>query len=241
MGGISPKRAANCVSRAAPVGVHSSPAVNGNAAQQNGRRRGGNGKNAVGAADVAAADVHGRDDDLLRREPLKQQAHGCDVRKRVHRADLMKVDLVDRPAVGLALCCGQTAIDGEDIVPHTLRDRQGRNARADVRHAGVGMRVFMGMLMVMLVNMTASMCVRQRDVLTLLLRAVHGHGELRAADAALFGAHGRGDNAGDAQRIELLQKCLRLRQQLEQRRREHIARSAHAAVKIQCFHGLAPI
>ena len=155
----------------------------------------------------------------------------------------MKVDLVDRPAVGLALCCGQTAIDGEDIVPHTLRDRQGRNARADVRYAGVGMRVFMGMfmLMVMLVNMTASMCVRQRDVLTLLLRAVHGHGELRAADAALFGAHGRGDNAGDAQRIELLQKCLRLRQQLEQRRREHIARGAHAAVKIQCFHGLAPI
>ena len=95
--------------------------------------------------------------------------------------------------------------------------------------------------MVMLVNMTACMCVRQRDVLTLLLRAVHGHGELRAADAALFGAHGRGDNAGDAQRIELLQKCLRLRQQLEQRRREHIARGAHAAVKIQCFHGLAPI
>ena len=159
----------------------------------------------------------------------------------------MEVDLVDRPAVGLALCCGQTAIDGEDIVPHTLRDRQGRNVRADVRHASVGMRVFMGMLMlvlmlmVMLVNMTACMCVRQRDVLTLLLRAVHGHGELRAADAALFGAHGCGDNAGDAQRIELLQKCLRLRQQLEQRRREHIARSAHAAVKIQCFHGLAPI
>ena len=195
----------------------------------------------MGAADVAAANMHGRDDDLLRREPLKQQAHGRDVRKRVHRADLVEVDLVDRPAVGLALCCGQTAIDGEDIVPHTLRDRQGRNARADVRYAGVGMRVFMGMLMVMLVNMTASMCVRQRDVLTLLLRAVHGHGELRAADAALFGAHGRGDNAGDAQRIELLQKCLRLRQQLEQRRREHIARSAHAAVKIQCFHGLAPI
>ena len=178
-------------------------------------------------------------------EPLKQQAHGRDVRKRVHRADLVEVDLVDRPAVGLALCCGQTAIDGEDIVPHSLRDRQDRNARADVRYAGVGMRVFMGMLMLvlmlMLVNMTASMCVRQRDVLTLLLRAVHGHGELRAADAALFGAHGRGDNAGDAQRIELLQKCLRLRHQLEQRRREHIARSAHAAVKIQCFHGLAPI
>ena len=101
--------------------------------------------------------------------------------------------------------------------------------------------MLMLMLMVMLVNMTASMCVRQQDVLTLLLRAVHGHGELRAADAALFGAHGRGDNAGDAQRIELLQKCLRLRQQLEQRRREHIARGAHAAVKIQCFHGLAPI
>ena len=38
------------------------------------------------------------------------------------------------------------------IVRHQLRDRQGRNARADVRHAGVGMRVFMGMLMVMLVN-----------------------------------------------------------------------------------------
>ena len=131
------------------------------------------------------------------------------------------------------------------IVRHQMRDRQGRNVRADVRHASVGMRVFMGMLMLvlmlMLVNMTASMCVRQRDVLTLLLRAVHGHGELRAADAALFGAHGRGDNAGDAQRIELLQKCLRLRHQLEQRRREHIARSAHAAVKIQCFHGLAPI
>ena len=129
------------------------------------------------------------------------------------------------------------------IVRHQMRDRQGRNVRADVCHAGVGMRVFMGMfmLMVMLVNMTACMCVCQRDVLTLLLRAVHGHGELRAADAALFGAHGRGDNAGDAQRIKLLQKCLRLRQQLEQRRREHIARSAHAAVKIQCFHGLAPI
>ena len=120
--------------------------------------------------------MHGRDDDLLRREPLKQQAHGRDVRKRVHRADLVEVDLVDRPAVGLTLCRGQTVIDGEDIVPHTLRDRQGRNAHADVRHAGVGMRVFMGMLMVMLVNMTASMCVRQRDVLTLLLRAVHGHG-----------------------------------------------------------------
>ena len=60
------------------------------------------------AADVAAADVHGRDDDLLRREPLKQQAHGCDVRKRVHRADLMKVDL-RRPALPWASlsACGQ--------------------------------------------------------------------------------------------------------------------------------------
>ena len=77
-------------------------AVDGNALEQKRGRRSGNGKNAVRAAHLAAADVDRGGQHPFRSQQLHQQAHARYVGQRVERADLMEVDLLDRDAVNAA-------------------------------------------------------------------------------------------------------------------------------------------
>ena len=62
--------------------------------------------------------------------------------------------------------------------------------------------------------------------------AVHGHLQMGAGDAAFHGGFPRKIHAGNGERVELGDKCVRIWQEFEQGGGEHVAGSAHAAVEV---------
>ena len=104
----------------------------------------------------------------------------------------------------------------------------------------VGMRVRMVMLVHMAMVMVVHMRMAGAAVDALLLLAVHGHRQVRAADAALLRRLPAERHPRNAQPVQLLYEGIGVGQQLEQRAGQHIARRAHAAVQIQYFHGSRP-
>ena len=128
----------------------------------------------------------------------------------------MKVNFLHTFAVHAAFRLRDEAVHAEHIVPHALRQRAGAHDRFNIRHRVV-MMVFVRMLFA-------------------LFLTVHGHAQVRARDAALDRPLGAKFHARQPQRVQLGNKSVAVVQQLQQRRRQHIARRAHRAVQIECFH-----
>ena len=93
----------------------------------------------------------------------------------------------------------------------------------------VVVRMFMGLLMAMPVPFMAMQVL-------VLLQAVDGHGGVGAGDAVALRARELHLHAGQAQLRHFAQKALAVGRQLIERGHQHIARRAHAAVKIKCSH-----
>ena len=93
----------------------------------------------------------------------------------------------------------------------------------------VVVRMFMGLLMAMPVPFMAVQVL-------VLLQAVDGHGGVGAGDAVALRARELHLHAGQAQLRHFAQKALAVGRQLIERGHQHIARRAHAAVKIKCSH-----
>ena len=74
----------------------------------------------------------------------------------------------------------------------------------------------------------------------LLLGAVDRDGHVRAGDPALHGGVGLKAHARNAEAVELVDERFPVGQKLQQRGGQHVAGSAHAAVKVQGFHRLIP-
>ena len=94
------------------------------------------------------------------------------------------------------------------------------------------MFMVMVMIMMMLVFMFVLMCMLVVMVLMALFLAVDEDVDVRPRHAALDRRLRLHFNARQAQRIHVAQKCVPVRQQLQQRRHQHIARRAHRAVQI---------
>ena len=73
------------------------------------------------------------------------------------------------------------------------------------------------------------------------LLAVDQNAHMRAGNAAFDRPFHNVANAGDPRAVQFVRELLRLRKQLYKRRREHIARRAHAQIKIKRFHFKASI
>ena len=69
-------------------------------------------------------------------------------------------------------------------------------------------------------------------VVAFLLRAVYGDRHVRAGDPAFHGRLRLKVHARDAEAVELVEKRMPVGQKLEQRRGQHVAGGAHAAVEI---------
>ena len=137
----------------------------------------------------------------------------------------MKVDLLDRNAVDVALGLGDALVHRHGVIAGRLRQIQ---AGEDVGYVVEPCVRVVVMLMVGVVG---------------FFRTVDQNGHVGAPDAAFDGAPGLIDHAGEAQTIESGQKAVPVRHQFQQGCGEHIARSAHAAVNVKGFHlsaSLAP-
>ena len=165
--------------------------------------------------------MHRRSEHAVNAQLAEEQAHAHHIRHGVQRADLMKMDLGHGLAVHMALRPGDEAVDGLCIRAHPLGQRQAVDQARDIGKPPRGV--------VMVVRGGRGL---------VLLRAEHGHRNVRAQHAAFFRALRLHPHAGQAERVHAPEKALRVGMELEQRRHEHIARRAHVAFQIECFHAL---
>ena len=154
---------------------------------------------------------------------MQEQAHAHHIRHRVERADLVKMDLGHRLAVYMALRIRNEAVDGPRVRAHALGQRQRIDQARNIRKPPGVMMVVFGLLR------------------RILLRAEHGYRNVRPHNAAFFRALSLDPHAGQAERIHAAQKVLRIGMQLEQRCHQHVARRAHIAFQIECFHRLPSV
>ena len=230
------------------------PAVDGHALQEQGRGRGGDGEDAVGAADLAAAHMDGGGRHSVRGQQLHQETESGHIRHRVQGADLVEVDVLHTDAVDGALRGGDAVIDSDDMSPHGLAYVQIADDGADVRRGAVmmfmdmvrlfGALLFMCMAVVVAVLMfavVAVLVVMLPDVQGFFLLSVHGDAHVGAVDAAFVCELGLKADMGDPQGVELFQDRLSVVEKLQQGGGEHVARGAHGAVKMQQLHGFFSI
>ena len=123
----------------------------------------------------------------------------------------------------VALRLGYEPIHRQHVLPDFVRQGQMvPHQMLDVVQATVVV-----MLMVVLMPVLMVMVVVQGMV---LLFPVDQHGHMAARDAALLGLFQLIFHPGDAQGVQFLHEPRRVRQQLDERRGEHIPRRAHGAV-----------
>ena len=200
--------------------------------------------------DVSASDVDGRGDYPLRREFVQQQADAGDVGDGVHRPHLMEMDLGDRSAVHLRLRLRDQCVDGERVGAYLFRQVKVREDVLYLAHPGVavplvvmmrlsvpvfvrvGMAVGMFVPMRLFVAMAVFMAMRRTGLHALLLFAVYGDGDVRSRDAAFDAGGGGYRHARKREPVHLLKEGGGVRMELQQRRRQHVARGSHAAVKV---------
>ena len=169
---------------------------------------------------LPAADPHRRDHNLLRRQAIQQQTHRRHIRDGVHRPHLVKMNLAHRDTMYMALRLRDQGIDREDVPADFLRHRQASDNFFDPVQAAV------------VVVFLFFVC---GQVLRFFL-SVHLHCDERPPDAASGHRFTGIDNARYAESVQLFQECFPVRKKLQKRCRQHIARSAHAAVQIKCSH-----
>ena len=207
---------------------------------------------------MTTAHMDGGNDDPFRRQPIHQQADGNDIRHGVHRSHLVEVDLRHRNIVGAALRLCDKSVDGHRVVLHRLGQMQAGYNMLDpvqavvlVRRVLMLMRVFMLMLVFMFMFMSMPMRVFVLMLMCVLVvvmmgmrmigffHTIYRNRHMCAGDAALYGHLPAILHAGNAESVQLVHKAIRVRQQLQQCRGQHIASGAHAAIQIQSFHDFA--
>lgn len=195
--------------------------------------------------DLAASNVDGGRDDLIRCQLVEKQADRGDIGDSIHGAYFMEVDLAYRFVVGFAFGFCDETIDRQDIGANGFRKFQVVDDMMDVVEAAVGvvmvmvvgvtmlMRVVMVMVMGVAVLMRVVMLVVVVTVSTFfLLCAVYGNGQVSPGDTAFYGWIQRNVNTGDPGGIELRGKSITciIWQEFCQGGSQHIPCGTHAAV-----------
>ena len=203
-------------------------AIDGHPLQQIRRGGGRHRQQPMGAPHLAAAHADRRGHDLARRQSVQQQAHRRHIRQSVHGAHLVEMDVLHRHTVDMALRLGDQPVHRQHVGLHPLR--QAQMVTHHVLHPVQARVVMVPVIMVMVV-----MAVLMHGLG--FLRAVYFHRHMGTLHAAARHRFAAVDHARHADGVQLRQGRFPVRHQLQQRRRQHIARRAHGAVQIQCFHG----
>ena len=182
------------------------------------RRGRGDRKLTVRGVHRAEARAHGARHDALHTEQPHQAAGGTDIRNGVHHAELMEVHLLHRHTMDGALRGGDAAVDGRDLRLDTVRQAQSRKDLHHIRQAAG----------------------RVRRLGHALFRPVDHHAQVRPCKAVARDRLCDIGHARDADGIELFQCGITVRKELQERCREHIARSAGGHIQIQSLHFLHP-
>ena len=224
------------------------------------RRR--NRKYPVGTFHLTASHMNRRCDHPFRCQPVHQHTHRSDIRNGVHGSDFMKMYLLHRLSVDMALCLCDQTIDGKDVFLHLLTDPHLLHDLPDLRHpvsvmmpvavmvlvvmVVIVMMVMMIMVVVMLMVMLMLVVVVMLMVmihgpmrmlvvimhLLTLLNSIDRHADVAATDPALLCRLTKEGHPGDTQGIQFRKERLPVRQELRQSSRQHIAGRTHSAIQI---------
>ena len=233
------------------------PGVAGDALQQVGGGGSGHRHDAVGAVDLAAAQMDGGGHDTVGTQHVDCQTDAGDICHRVQSAYLVEMNLLHRHPVGLGLGVRDTGIDGLGSALYLCRDVQGIQQGVNIRRGGVmvGVTVVMAVVvlmvvlvlvvmvmvmfmlvmvvMVMMVLMDMVVPAAQGHIVAVFLLTADGDVHVGACDAAGDSLAGLNFHTGE-QTVHHLQKTglFLWEHQLVQRRHQHIAGSAHVAFQI---------
>ena len=215
-------------------------AVRGDAAQQLGRGRRGDGDDPVGALDRPGAHVDRRRHDRVGGEHVEREAHAGDVRDGVEGPDLVVVDVGDGDAVRLRLRLGDRVVDGARVGADALVDREAADQLGDV--SGRGMRVVMVVAVLVPLAVMVVMVPVLVVVLVALLGPVHVDVHVGAADAVARPALRLDADPLEAEGVHPLeeQRALPLVHQVVEGRHQHVAGSTHRALEVEGPHHSRP-
>ncbi len=172
------------------------------------------------AQDGPAPDRDRRGADAIRRELVQEQTDAGDVGDRVVGADLVEVDLADRPAVRPGLGVGERLIDRAGVREHRRGQGEGADDREDVGEA--------------------AMAVMARSLRSVtFFYAVEGDGHMGPEDALVLGRDGPDPDAGQGQVVHRREEALRVGRKLVERGHQHVARRAAGEVEIEYAHARA--
>ena len=174
----------------------------------------------VRRADGSAADMDRRGGNPVRLQQMHQIADRHHIGHRVQRAELVKVDVLHRAAVDLALGFGDQAKHRQGIRNRFLREPETAYERLHLCEGGMMVVMVMVFLLLAFNVPVDADCAVQALQAALPVRAEGQHG---------FPCKGP---------VQFLQRGLPVIRQTHQRRCQHIARGPHAAVQIKRFHFL---
>ena len=191
--------------------------------------------------DLAASNVDGGRDDLIRCQLVEKQADRGDIGDSIHGAYFMEVDLAYRFVVGFAFGFCDETIDRQDIGANGFRKFQVVDDMMDVVEAAVGVIVMMVMgvtvlmsvvMLVVMVVVVVTMLMGVTVPAFFLLCAVYGNGQVSPGDTAFYGWIQRNVNTGDPGGIEIRGKSITriIWQEFCQGGTQHIPCGTHAAV-----------
>ena len=175
-------------------------------------------------------------DDLFGRKPLHEVAAGDNVRDGVDRPDFMEVDEGDLAPVGAPFRGGQAGVDGAGVVRDSGNERQGVDHAKDIGQRTVLVVMVMMLVVVVIVMMVMSVIVVVVVMMAMsvivvvvddLLLAVDADGEVRRRDAAAGDRLADKFDAGNAERVELVERGLWVGLEFKKGGGEHVACGTH--------------
>ena len=162
----------------------------------------------------------------------------------------MKMYLGDRHTVHMAFRLRNQTKYRQNILSDPFGNRQAFHDMPDLAHSAVMMMLMHAALVMVLMHFAVSVFVRavmmmfMRAVMVMfmrvpaamqllrLLRTVHPHRHMGAADSTLAYRLTYKRNTGNPQSVQFPKRLLPLRQKLQQRGGQHISRRPHATVQI---------
>lgn len=225
----------------ARAGQHGGPGL----AEQFGRRGGGNGQNAVGAADGSGADGKRGTENLLDLEGIEANAGGDNIDDRIDGADLVEMNLIDGFVVDGGLDPAEVVEDGDGAVFGGGGNGAAVDQAPDVRKGTMGVGGWrMGMIRMVVSMVRMGMAVVVGMAVAVIIPCGGGRGTpgLEPCSGDSFTHHGFDLELYRAyrQRVQLADQIVAIDAGIQHRGDDHVPASAGETIKISDIHSCRP-
>ena len=181
--------------------------------------------------------MHRRRHHLVHLQRVHQPANRRDVRDGVRRANFVKVNFTDAPAVRPRLRRRQVLVNLCDMRLDHIGKIEVVDGMKDFRQRAVFVVVMVTLRVFMVVMGTLRVFMPAMEMrMFVFLVSMHLDGKMRRRNAALHRPLAREFNTWNAESIQCPHNRCRVGHQFQQGAREHVARRTHRTIKIKRLH-----